>query len=69
MSAVISSDGRVLAKKDHLLEGPGSVMADVPLYKVRTPFSRFGHWPAALSLVFWVVFGAVLIRRSFLSES
>jgi apolipoprotein N-acyltransferase len=69
ISAVISPEGRVLAKKDHLFDGPGFVTAEVPLYRVQTVFSRLGHWPAALSLAFLMIYGAWLIRRSFLSGS
>ena len=48
ISAIISPRGEMLAKIDHYKSGPGFVIADVPVYKNKTFFSRFGHWPSLL---------------------
>lgn len=52
ISAAIDAEGKVLAKMDHYKQGPGYIVADVPLYKQITLFSRFGHTPL---LVFCVI--------------
>lgn len=44
-SAAISNQGTLLAQKNHYKEGPGFVIADLPVRKSKTPFSRFGYWP------------------------
>jgi apolipoprotein N-acyltransferase len=48
ISAIISPKGQVLAIKDHCIDGPGLIVADVPIYEQRTIFSRFGHWFVAV---------------------
>jgi apolipoprotein N-acyltransferase len=55
ISAIISAKGQVLAAKDHFREGPGLIVADVPIYGHRTIFSRFGHWFVVVCAVFLVV--------------
>ncbi|MDH4202584.1 MAG: carbon-nitrogen hydrolase family protein [Phycisphaerae bacterium] len=49
ISAAISARGEVLTQHDHYRSGPGYVIADVPVYKNRTFFSRFGHWPSLVA--------------------
>ncbi|MHC4553342.1 MAG: nitrilase-related carbon-nitrogen hydrolase [Planctomycetota bacterium] len=44
-SAAIGPKGTVLTKNDHYQNGPGLVVADVPIRKRQTLFARFGHWP------------------------
>lgn len=44
ISAVIDRRGRVLASRDHHAEGPGVVLADLPLRAGTTPFARLGEW-------------------------
>jgi apolipoprotein N-acyltransferase len=56
ISAIISPKGEILKKKDHFKEGPGIITAEVPLYSGVTIFSRFGHWPVPLSLIFLLAF-------------
>jgi apolipoprotein N-acyltransferase len=51
ISAIVSPRGRVLARRDHTREGSGLIVADVPLAAARTPFSRWGHWPAPAALL------------------
>ena len=46
VSAVISPRGQVLAKRDHYSDGPGYVIGDIPVYRNKTFFSRFGYWPS-----------------------
>ncbi len=64
ISAIVSPDSRILAKKDHFKQGPGFITAEVPLYSSRTLFSRFGHWPAIPSAVFLVIYSCFRYRHS-----
>jgi apolipoprotein N-acyltransferase len=52
ISAIISPKGKLLVIKDHFTDGPGLIVADVPIYGQRTVFSRFGHWFVAVCGVF-----------------
>lgn len=52
ISAIISPNGKVLAQKDHFLDGAGVVIAEVPLYSTTTLFSKIGHWPVILALAY-----------------
>jgi apolipoprotein N-acyltransferase len=60
ISAIISPQGGIQAKRDHYAQGPGYVIADVDVYPGVTFFSRFGHVPtlvlAAVVLLctYWV---------------
>ena len=64
ISAIISPMGKVLARMDHFTEGPGTIVADVPIYEHQSLFSRIGHWPVAISSVFLVIFvGGSLVSR------
>ena len=58
ISAIISPTGEILARRDHFEQGPGIIVAQVPLYGGRTLFSILGHWPAPAAAVFLVVFPA-----------
>ena len=62
ISAIISPRGEILAKFDHYDSGPGFVIADVPVYKHKTLFARFGHWPPMIITVFCVI--AISIKKS-----
>jgi len=44
ISAIITEKGRVLARRDHFREGPGCVVADLPVGSGRTFYARFGEW-------------------------
>ncbi|MGB2864425.1 MAG: nitrilase-related carbon-nitrogen hydrolase [Sedimentisphaerales bacterium] len=44
ISAIISPTGKRLVVSDHFKEGPALLVTDVPVYDVRTIFSRFGYW-------------------------
>lgn len=58
ISAIISPRGEIIASHDHYKNGPGVVIADVPVRKTKTPFARFGHWPSlALALLFVIAAG------------
>jgi len=61
ISAIISPMGKVLTQQDHFKDGPGVIITEVPVYKTRTIFSLFGHWPVVVS----VVFLAMCIGRAF----
>jgi apolipoprotein N-acyltransferase len=57
ISAVISARGEVLTKHDHYKSGPGYVIADIAVYRNKTLFSCFGHWPslfAATACIVWI---------------
>lgn len=56
ISAAIDPRGQQLAKRDHYAEGPGYVIADIPIRKRITLFSRFGFLPA-VSLCVLMIFG------------
>jgi apolipoprotein N-acyltransferase len=51
ISAIVSPDGSILARKDHFREGPGIIAAELPLYSGHTLFSRLGHWPVVPCVV------------------
>lgn len=55
ISAIISPAGKRLAVSDHFKEGPAMLVADVPIYDVRTIFSRFGYWFVVVSGIFVLV--------------
>jgi apolipoprotein N-acyltransferase len=55
ISAIISPAGGVLDVRDHYRDGPGFVMADIPICGVRTIYSRFGEWLVVVCGVFLVV--------------
>ncbi len=62
-SAAISNRGTVLAKKNHYTQGPGFVIADLPIRNGKTLFARFGHWPS-LIISLMLVLMAVRVRFS-----
>jgi predicted amidohydrolase len=49
ISAAISHRGQVLAEHDHYKNGPGYVVADIPVLRGKTIFSRYGHWPSLVA--------------------
>ena len=63
ISAVIDRRGRLLASRDHHAEGPGVVLADLPLRTGTTPYARFGEWFTGCC-VLGLLGCAVLARRS-----
>jgi len=62
-SLIADAHGRVLAERDHLAEGPGLVLADLPLYAGGSLYGVAGDWLVLLSVAF-VLGGAVLRRRA-----
>lgn len=58
ISAIISPTGEIIDKMDHLVEGPGVIIAEVPLYSGRTIFSVAGHWPVVPSSLFLLAYMA-----------
>lgn len=45
ISAIIDAKGRVLKRMDHYKQGPGYIIADIPVHMQITLFSRYGHAP------------------------
>jgi len=62
ISAVINPQGQILAKRDHYKDGPGFIIADVPIRPNRTVFARFGHWPGLLTAAV-LMMSAIRIRK------
>ena len=60
ISAIIAPTGEVLAKMDHYKDGPGFIVAEVPLCSQVTLFSRFGHWPVPAAAIYLIVYGVLL---------
>jgi len=56
ISAIISPTGKRLAVSDHFKKGPTLLVTDVPVYDVRTIFSRFGYWFVVASSLLLVVY-------------
>ena len=57
ISAAISAKGSILAKHDHYRTGPGTIIADIAVYRRKTVFSRFGHAPFLIIAGVMIVFG------------
>ena len=56
ISVIVSPTGEVLARCDHFAQGPGVIVAEVPVYTHRTLFSILGHWPVVVSVVFLAIY-------------
>jgi len=66
-SAIVDARGIVHAEYDHLKNGPGVVVANLPLYRIWSPYSYLGNWPAWLSMIvfgLWAVHTIATHRRS-----
>jgi apolipoprotein N-acyltransferase len=63
IAAIISPTGEILARRDTSIEGPGFVIADVPLYPHATFFSLFGHTPMICYAVSILLVFVVLRRQ------
>ncbi len=61
IAAIFAPNGTVLAQRDHLTQGDGIIVADLPLAGAPTPFVRFGDWPllvlAALAAIGGLMMG------------
>jgi apolipoprotein N-acyltransferase len=44
VSEIVSPTGEVLARRNHLVEGMGAVVADLPVARAGTPYSAAGDW-------------------------
>ncbi|MBN2193412.1 MAG: hypothetical protein JW751_11405 [Polyangiaceae bacterium] len=58
ISAIVSPRGALLAERDHFREGPGLVVADLPVGEGHTVFARWGSfvpllWGSVLGLLEW----------------
>jgi apolipoprotein N-acyltransferase len=61
-SAIVTARGEVIVRKDHFKEGAGMIVADLPLYRPGSIYSRVGDWAAGAAGLALVV-GLVLGRR------
>jgi apolipoprotein N-acyltransferase len=52
ISVIATARGEVLARRDHFEDGPGIIVADLPVYSGRTPYAFVGDWPAWAGLIF-----------------
>ena len=52
ISAIVSPRGEVLASKDHFAEGPGVIVADLPVFSGAAPYSRAGDWLVLACAIF-----------------
>jgi apolipoprotein N-acyltransferase len=64
IAAIISPHGEILARRDTFTEGPGFVIADVPLYQNVTFFARFGHTPMIVLVIGILLSFTVFQRRA-----
>ncbi len=62
ISAAIGPAGQLLAYCDHYRDGPGWIIADVPIIKGVTPFARGGFWPGLF--VSGVLLAACIFRKT-----
>lgn len=60
ISALIDPKGRILAQRNHSRQGPGFVIADIPIQNTITPFSRYGFAP--LLTICSVILAAAIVR-------
>jgi apolipoprotein N-acyltransferase len=60
ISAVISPKGEILAERDHFIDGPGILVADVLVYNNATFYSRFGDWLPGVCGVYLVLYSTWL---------
>lgn len=61
ISAIISPTGKRLAVSDHFKEGQALLVTDVPVYDVRTIFSRLGYWFVVASGLLVVIY--LILKR------
>lgn len=63
ISAIVSPRGEVLAYKDNFVEGPGVIVAEMPVYTQRTLFSILGHWPIVPSVAYLIMYVMCSLTR------
>ena len=65
ISVLVSPHGEVLARRDHFEEGPGVIVADMPVGTGATFYSEVGDWFPATCFIFLVAccLGQVVRRR------
>jgi len=61
ISAIIAPSGQVLARSDHFKDGPGVIVADMPVVPAGTPYSRAGDVIVVVCLI-GLIGGVVLFR-------
>ncbi len=67
ISAIVSARGEVLARQDHFAEGPGVLVADLPIYHGSSLYSHLGDWLVLLCLLLLGVGQVWLWRRRLLA--
>lgn len=65
ISAIISPRGKIIASYDHIIDGPGMIVADVDIYDQRTVFSVLGNWFVLASAIFTA---AYIIKSKWLTK-
>ena len=60
-SAIVDARGVVHASVNHLTAGPGVAVADLPLYRMMSPYSYLGNWPAWLAMLAFGLWGLLIV--------
>jgi apolipoprotein N-acyltransferase len=63
ITAAISAQGQVLSQFDHYRSGPGYIIEDISVYRNKTFFSRFGHWPSLVAAGVFIGLCFTITRR------
>jgi apolipoprotein N-acyltransferase len=61
VSVITTAHGQVLARMNHLTDGPGYIVAAVPIYRGGTFYGKAGNWVVLAAAVF--VVGYVVVRK------
>jgi apolipoprotein N-acyltransferase len=65
VSIITTAHGRVLARMNHVTEGPGYIVAEVPIYRGGTFYATAGNWMVLAAAIF--VVGYAAMRRKVIS--
>jgi apolipoprotein N-acyltransferase len=61
VSVICDARGRILARMDHITEGAGYIVADVPIYRGGTFYGKAGNWVVWACMIF--VARYAIVRR------
>ena len=61
VSVIADARGRILAKMDHIAEGAGYIVAEVPVYRGGTFYGKAGNWMVWVCAAY--VAGYLVVRR------
>jgi apolipoprotein N-acyltransferase len=67
VSLIATAHGKVLAQMNHLTDGPGYIVAEVPIYRGGTFYGRVGNWVVWAAAIF--VAGYAVARRGRVKNS